>query len=197
MWIKAAARSRYQIGGNLGLRIFGFCGLVILFHPVDELGARRPEIGAGRRSGIITIAGSGRPSVEIFLTGEGLPDQLRTHHGTTFFYQAAICLKGEDRLRETCHAQGIGKAGDGGGGEDEHQCGTKLFKHCLYSSGETERRNSEVNGLDADEGNDDAAEAIDDQIARQQRAGANRTIFNALQRQGDQRDDDERVEDDG
>lgn len=83
-----------------------------------------------------------------------------------FFDQAAIGLRGKKRLRQARHAERIGKAGDGRGGEDQHQCGTKLSKHCLYSSGETERRDGEVDGLDADKGNDDAAEAIDDQIAR-------------------------------
>ncbi|GCC46831.1 hypothetical protein chiPu_0030700, partial [Chiloscyllium punctatum] len=54
----------------------------------------------------------------------------------------------------------------------------------------------EVDRLDADERNDDATQAIDHQVAAEQRAGADRAILDALQRQRDQRDDDQRVEDD-
>ncbi len=44
-------------------------------------------------------------------------------------------------------------------------------------------------------GSDEAAEPVDEQVAPQQRGGADRAIGDALQRQRDQRDDDERVED--
>ncbi len=53
-----------------------------------------------------------------------------------------------------------------------------------------------INDLDADERNNDAAEAVDQKIARQQCACADRLISNALQRKRDQRDNDECVEDD-
>src|SRR5262249_17883641 len=65
-----------------------------------------------------------------------------------------------------------------------------------YYSGEVEGGEHEIDRLDADEWNDDAADAIDQQVAPQQRAGADRTITHAFERQRDQRDDDQRVEDD-
>ena len=46
-------------------------------------------------------------------------------------------------------------------------------------------------GLDADKGNDDAAEAVDQQVTAQQRAGADGAIGDAFQRQRDQRDDEQ------
>src|ERR1700692_263099 len=54
----------------------------------------------------------------------------------------------------------------------------------------------EVDGLDADKGNDDAAGAVDHQVAAQQRAGPDGAIRHALQGQRNQPDDDQRVEDD-
>ena len=51
--------------------------------------------------------------------------------------------------------------------------------------------------LDADEGHDDAAEPVDEQVAPQERGGTDRAIADSLQRQRDQRDDDQRIEDDG
>ena len=54
----------------------------------------------------------------------------------------------------------------------------------------------DVDRLDADEGQDQAAQAIDEEIAPEQRRRADRPISDALQRQGNEGDDDERVEDD-
>ena len=57
-------------------------------------------------------------------------------------------------------------------------------------------RNYDIDRLDADEGQDQAAQAIDEEIAPEQRRRADRPISDALQRQGNEGDDDERVEDD-
>src|ERR1700733_6963435 len=54
----------------------------------------------------------------------------------------------------------------------------------------------DIDRLDADEGQDQAAQAVDEKIAPEQRCGADRPISDALQRQGDQGDDDESVEND-
>src|SRR5947209_14097891 len=62
--------------------------------------------------------------------------------------------------------------------------------------GQVQGNNDEVDRLDADEGNGDTAKPIDQQVASQQRAGTNRTIGNAFQRERNQPDDDQRVEDD-
>ena len=55
--------------------------------------------------------------------------------------------------------------------------------------GQVQGGHHEVDGLDADKGNDDAAETVDQQVAAEQRAGADGAISDALQRQRDQRDD--------
>jgi len=55
--------------------------------------------------------------------------------------------------------------------------------------------NGQVDGLDADEGNDDAAQTVDEEVAPQQRGRAHRPVGHALERQRDERDDDERIED--
>src|ERR1700755_1606598 len=65
------------------------------------------------------------------------------------------------------------------------------------SSGEMQGGDHEVDRLNADERNDDAADAVDQQVAPQQRTGADRPVRDALQGERDQRDDDQRVEDDG
>ena len=54
----------------------------------------------------------------------------------------------------------------------------------------------EVDQLDPDEGQDHAAEAVDEQVAAQERGRADRAVADALQRERDERGDDQRVEDD-
>lgn len=60
-----------------------------------------------------------------------------------------------------------------------------------------ERGNDEIDELDADERHDDAAEAIDEEVALQDCQGAHRLVGDAAQGQRNQRDNDEGVENDG
>src|SRR6266481_8499689 len=62
------------------------------------------------------------------------------------------------------------------------------------TSGEMQRGDHDVDGLDADERNNHAAEAVDKKVAGQNRGGTDRTVLHAAQRQWNQRDDDQRVE---
>src|SRR5215467_14219666 len=63
-------------------------------------------------------------------------------------------------------------------------------------SSELKRNENEVDRLDADERQHDTADAVDQHISAQDRAGADRPILDAAKRQRNQRRDDERVEDD-
>src|SRR5580700_9653125 len=66
----------------------------------------------------------------------------------------------------------------------------------LCSSSQVQDRDHEIDGLDADEGDDYAADSIDQKIAQKQWTGADRPVAYTLQRQWNECDDDERVEDD-
>ena len=74
--------------------------------------------------------------------------------------------------------------------------GRSCVQHGSVSSGEAQGGDDEVDRLDADERHDDAAEAVDQEVAPQQRRRADRPVAHAPQRQRDQGDDDQRVEDD-
>src|SRR5271154_1997954 len=65
------------------------------------------------------------------------------------------------------------------------------------TSGEMQRGDHDVDGLDADERNNHAAETVDEKIAGQNRGRADRTILHTAQRERNQRDDDQRIEEDG
>src|ERR1700746_863252 len=64
------------------------------------------------------------------------------------------------------------------------------------SSGQTDGCDEQVDQLDADEGHDDAADAVEQQVAPKDRRRADWAIRDAAQRQRYQRDDDQRIEDD-
>ena len=54
-----------------------------------------------------------------------------------------------------------------------------------------------IDQLDADKRHDDAAQPVDQQVSPQQRTGADRAIRDASQGKRNERDDDQRVENDG
>src|ERR1700755_3442969 len=72
----------------------------------------------------------------------------------------------------------------------------RISFNMMFSSDEVQGGDDEVDRLDADERDDDAADAVDEKVTAQQRAGADGAVGDAFQRQRDQRDNDERVEDD-
>src|ERR1700729_2790225 len=65
------------------------------------------------------------------------------------------------------------------------------------SSGETSQYQAQVDELDSDEGHQNAPEAIDEKIAPQEHGCAECPVLHALQRQWNQKYDDDRIENDG
>ena len=61
-------------------------------------------------------------------------------------------------------------------------------------SGQMHGDQQQVNRLDADERNNQASQAVNQQIAAQQHSRAHGTVLDALERQRDQEHDDQRVE---
>ena len=60
-----------------------------------------------------------------------------------------------------------------------------------FKLGEVQSGNDQIDQLDADERHDDAAHAVDEQIALQDLRRAERAVFHAAQRERDQQDDDD------
>ena len=111
--------------------------------------------------------------MEIFGAGEVLADQLRADHLAVLLDQAAVRLMRKEQLRDARHRQRIGDAGDQRHDDDHQDGGTNAVScHCDASLDEADGGDDHVDQLDADERHDDAAEAVDQQIAAQQRRGA-------------------------
>ena len=62
---------------------------------------------------------------------------------------------------------------------------------------QVERRNDKIDELDANKRNDNAADTVYEQIAPQRGERPDGSVFDAAQRQRKERDDDERVENNG
>src|SRR6266481_4873903 len=66
-------------------------------------------------------------------------------------------------------------------------------KNSFISLGQVKCGDDEIDQFDTDKRNDEAAEAVDEQIPLQNGERAHRLVSNAAQRQRDQRNDDQRV----
>src|SRR5678810_416970 len=70
-------------------------------------------------------------------------------------------------------------------------------KNSFILSNQVKSHDNHINHFDAGERNNDAAHAIDQQVALKYRQRTNGLVGYAAQRERNQRDDDERVENDG
>ena len=100
--------------------------------------------------------------------------------------QAAVGLAGKQRRRGGSYDRGVKHGADDEertGSYDQH--GRRSFMVLLQGrdSSEGERPNHEVDGLDADEGHEDAAHAVDEQVAAQERGGAQGPVRDTPERQ--------------
>src|SRR5439155_24724287 len=82
-----------------------------------------------------------------------------------------------------------------------HDGAADFREECFHKHGELsdqmEGSEDDVDELDSNNRNDDAADTVDEQVALQRRERADGRVFNAAQRQRNERNDDERVENDG
>ena len=97
-------------------------------------------------------------------------------------------------MRDAGDQQGISDAGNDSQPQQHDEGGFEFFQHGGLLLSQVQPDQYQVDGLDADERHDQAAEAVDQQVAIQDGGGAERAVGNAFQRQRDQRDDDQRVE---
>ena len=114
--------------------------------------------------------------------------------------QAAVGLMRKDELGDAGDRQRVEQAGDHGQEQASSRIAGRSSESMIMLFSSPQARCSAATrmsiSLDADERDDDAAHAVDQEIAAQERRRAERPILHAAQRQRDQRDDDQRIEDD-
>src|SRR2546430_5536163 len=67
---------------------------------------------------------------------------------------------------------------------------TRSLFHPLALQGQMQHLQDQVDGFDADEWDDDTSDAVDQEVAAQERTCPDRAVFDPSQGQWDQRDDD-------
>ena len=118
-------------------------------------------------------------------------EQLRAAHGSVLIDdQTAVGFVAKERLRDSEDDERIKSAADDGQNQGGEDCAANFRKEFFHKLDEVERGDDEIDELDADERNDDAAEAVDEQVALQNGERAHRFVGHAAQRQRNQRDDD-------
>ena len=138
----------------------------LLLYGRDEDLRARSEIRSARRHGVVGVG----PTLEPLGTGPGLADQ-----GGTVLRQRAVRLVGEERLSDAGLGKRIGQAS-----RTKKTTETRTARRRLTSiSTAPSRSQDEVDQLDEDEGHDDPPDAVDEDVASEDRSrawtGRNRT----------------------
>src|SRR5664279_1279373 len=99
--------------------------------------------------------------MKIALSGKILPDQLGPDDRAVALDEAAIGLMRENALGVARHRERIGEPGQRGHENGQHDGWKQMLDHFGLSSSKADGADHEIDQLDADEGNDQSADAID------------------------------------
>ena len=154
----------------------------------EELAASYPCPAADGRG--VEIVRGGEP-----LGQEGGSRDLPVHpdQGAVGFAGKQSLADGPDDRRVDAAAQDRQQQR---GGDRRAEFRDKVL-HGSPSSRKMEQVHCDVDDLDPREGEQHAAQPVDEEVAAQERTGAQRPEMHPAEGQGDERDDDEGVEDDG
>ena len=128
---------------------------------LEKLPARRPQICAARSRRVISAASRRRARVKITRPGEWLTDKLRPYHAAIFFYKTACCLLWKNHLRQPCHDERINDSQQHCERHSDRNRRIDLFEYVHVFSCQSNCCDYQVNDLDADERDDDAAKPVD------------------------------------
>ena len=136
--------------------------------------------------------------MKVFVGCELLTQQSGTPHGPAGINdQAAIGFVVEKRLSDSKHKQRIKPATHNCEHQSGHDRTANFSEEVFHDLNKFEGRNNDIDQFDADKWNDDAAQAVDEEVAPQHGHCSDRLELNATQRQRNQGDDNQRIENDG
>ncbi len=136
--------------------------------------------------------------MKVFGLGERLAEERGTADFAVLDDEAAVGFVVEQGLADAGDDAGVNESGDDGEKGGHAERGKKLVEHGKSLSLCQVKKDQElVDEPDAGERHQNAAQTVDEDVAAQQGAGAHRAIFHAAQGERHERDDDERVKDDG
>jgi len=128
---------------------------------------------------------------------ELLTDQLASNCLAIVNYERPASLTWKNQLRDRSHDPRIDQSRHHDQHEREENSGTKLFPYhdIFLLLDRVNQDENDIDELDADEGDNEPADAVDDEIAAEDYSRRRRTVFHSSQRERNQSDDNERVED--
>src|SRR5262249_36855768 len=121
--------------------------------------------------------------------------EARADHAPVPLEQLPVGFVAKQKLSEGCGGKRIDKSEEERGDDGERQGCEEILLH--DASDNSEIADQEIDGLDAEERGDDSAAAVEQEIPAKECRSTEGAITHAAQGQRDQRNDDERVEDDG
>jgi hypothetical protein len=122
--------------------------------------------------------------VKIFVGGEPLREELRTaHRPISIQNQTAVSFVVEQGLRDSEDDERIKTAANNRQDQCSEDCAANFGKKFFHKLNEMESSDDEVDELDSDKRHDHAAEAIDEQVALENRERAHRFVGHAAQRE--------------
>ncbi len=133
----------------------------ILLYAVDELLVGGTKVGSGGVGGIITSPRGGEARVEIARAGEALADDAGAYDLSIFLDQLSVGFLGKDDLRQASYDQWINDPQQYRGRDGHQKCSNNVFLHSRFLLCKSDSGDHHVNQLDPNEGNQNAAEAID------------------------------------
>src|SRR6266567_4918904 len=127
--IEARAGGGNQVYRDVGIRVLRLQRCDIGGDTVDQLLVRRGVVGAARVGGVIAVACSRWPGVEVLRAGKRLADDARADELAILLDQLAVRLVLEENLREAGDEVGIDEAEDEGRDDGVKNSGDKVATH--------------------------------------------------------------------
>src|ERR1700738_5395817 len=102
--------------------------------------------------------------MEVTVAGEVLPDDGRADDYAILRDELAVGLIAHGELCDSRNHQGIDDAEKNGGDQCVTNCDDERAAHESFSSDQVKPLEGQVDQLDSDEGGDDSADSVDDEV---------------------------------
>ena len=161
-------------------------------------GVRSSLIATARLVGFVTVARTRGTTPKVTVRGKGLAHIGSTDHTAVEFYDLSIACVGADQLGHSPQHEYVTEREEDAKDERQAESIEETFHIRLrIRSWLEEETHYEVNEFDTDEGNQDAAQAVNQQVATKQCTGTDGLVFHAAQSQRDEGRNNQRIEDNG
>ncbi len=199
--VKTRTAGRHHLGGYLAALQVGVMheeGIDARLYFGQVFGVGHALIATARLVGFVTVARTRGTTPKVTVGGKGLAHIGSTYHAAVEFHDLGIACVGADQLGHSPQHEYVTEREEDAKDERQAESIEETFHIRLrIRSWLEEETHYEVNEFDTDEGNQDAAQAVNQQVATKQRTGTDGLVFHAAQSQRDEGRNNQRIEDNG